>query len=297
MESRFKYFVVGLFLIAFVSLFIVVVLVLYKGFYRVDYKTYLIKTSYSINGLEIGSPVKYKGVPVGKVKKIEVNWEKPSEVLVFVDIDSRLKVDEKIYATLGLQGITGLAYISLEESRKPLPSEKVGEYAVIPFKLSTFQEISDFIPNMLGEIHKLTQDLRNLINSLDVSTFNNVLRTTEKTLKDINRNIDTITQKLSQLSQNLSSLVSRGEKTLAHGEELLEELKNTTQSIGETSAVFKELAEEVRGKLPSLSEKFEKLSLRLEKTLANVNKLINKLSTNLSELFIMERTKPAPVER
>ena len=239
MESRFKYFVVGVFLIFLTTLFIVVVLILYKGFYRVEYKTYLIKTTYSVNGLELGSPVKYKGVNVGKVKRIEINWENPSEIFIFVEIDKRLKMDGKVYATLGLQGITGLAYISLEESEERLPVEMEGKYYVIPFKPSTFQEISDFIPTMLTEMHNLTKDLRAFINSIDTNAINESVRTANKTLKNLNTKVNLLTRKLTKLQEELSSLISKGEDTLGNVDELIMELQETTESAKKHSTSSK----------------------------------------------------------
>ena len=297
MESKFKYFLVGFFLILFVALFVVVVLILYKGFYRVEYKTYLIKTTYSVNGLELGSPVKYKGVSVGKVKSIEVNWENPSEILIFVDIDERLRIDGRVYATLGLQGITGLAYISLEESKEPLPIEKEGEYYVIPFKPSTFQEISDFIPNMLSEVHKLMKDLRKFVNSIDTKAINQAVRIADKTLKNLNTKIDLLAQRIIKLQKDLSSLIVKGEDTLVNVDKLITELQETTKGAQETLYEFKELAKETRSEIPEFTQRFDELSHRLEKVIKDIDKFVKKLNTAPSELLTKERTKPAPVER
>ena len=296
MESKFKYFIVGSFLLIFVALFIVVILVLYKGFYRVEYATYLIKTTYSVNGLELGSPVKYKGVTVGKVKKIEINWENPSEVLIFVDIDKRLQVDRKVYATLGLQGITGLAYISLEESKKPLSIKKERGYVVIPFKPSTFQEISDFIPTMLTEVHNLTKDLRHFINSIDTKALNDTVRAADITLRNLNQKINLLTRRVIKLQEEISLVISDSRKTLSGINAMVKKLEETSESVRETTLEFKELAEETRSRVPQLSKELEELSNKLDKVLKEVDRFVKKLNTTPSELLIREKTEGAPVE-
>ena len=297
MESKFKYFIVGSFLILFVALFIVVVLILYKGFYRVEYKTYLIRTSYSVNGLELGSPVKYKGVNVGKVKLIEINWKNPSEVFILVDIDKRLKVDGKVYATLGLQGITGLAYISLEESKKPLPVRRENGYEVIPFKPSTFQEISDFVPHMLTEIYNLTKDLRSFVNSFDIKSLNETIRTANETFKNLNTNVNLLTRKIIKLQRDLSSLIRKGEYTITDVDKLVKELNETSKELQKTLIEFQRLAQETRRQAPEISSKFEELTESAQKVLKDLDKFVKKLNTTPSELLIREKTKPAPVER
>ena len=297
MESKFKYFVVGSFLLLFTALFVVVVLVLYKGFYRVEYATYLIKTSYSVNGLELGSPVKYKGVNVGKVKHIEINWKNPSEVLILVDIDRRLKVEGKVYATLGLQGITGLAYISLEESKTPLPVKEERGYPVIPFKPSTFQEISDFIPSMLTEVHNLTRDLRKFINTIDPVAINETVKAANVTLHNLNEKLNILTRRVIKLQEEISLLISDARKGFEEIDKLVNSFEEVLEALKDTSAEFKKLAQETRSQIPELSKKLEETSSRMEELMKGINKFVKKLNTAPSELLIRIKTEGAPVEK
>ncbi|WP_461829468.1 MlaD family protein [Aquifex sp.] len=297
MESRFKYFVVGSFLLLFTALFVVVVLILYKGFYKVEYSTYLIKTTYSVNGLELGSPVKYKGVNVGKVKHIEINWENPSEILILVDIDKRLNLEGKVYATLGLQGITGLAYISLEESKTPLPIKEERGYPVIPFKPSTFQEISDFIPSMLTEVHNLTRDLRKFINSIDTIAINETVKAANTTLNNLNEKLNILTRRVIKLQEELSLLISDTRGKLEGIDKLVVSLEDTARTVRDTFVEFKKLAQETRSEIPELSDKLEEVSNRLEELMRDIDKFVKKLNASPSELLIRKKTEGAPVEK
>lgn len=63
-------FKVGLFVIISLSLSIGSVIALGSGKFFVDTQIIETSTKDSVNGLQIGSPVKYRGVPIGEVKSI-----------------------------------------------------------------------------------------------------------------------------------------------------------------------------------------------------------------------------------
>jgi ABC-type transporter Mla subunit MlaD len=113
--TRFK---LGLFTLIAIAAVAAVVMVLGMPRQATDiYHTYFDET---VHGLEIGAPVKFRGVRVGSVKAIDVA---PDRLLVDVslaidrDAADRLDLDHaasKLRARLALQGITGLKLVDLE---------------------------------------------------------------------------------------------------------------------------------------------------------------------------------------
>jgi phospholipid/cholesterol/gamma-HCH transport system substrate-binding protein len=80
-----------------------------------------ISTRETVTGLQPQAPVRYRGVDVGKVASIGFDPKVPGNVLLRLEIDREAPVTGDTFATLSFQGITGLAFIQLDDSGKPAP--------------------------------------------------------------------------------------------------------------------------------------------------------------------------------
>jgi ABC-type transporter Mla subunit MlaD len=84
---------------------------------RVQYRTYFDE---SIHGLDLGAPVEYRGVPVGRVAAIRIAPDRAHvEVVLGIEhpVALALGLDApppSLRAQLGLQGVTGLKYVDLD---------------------------------------------------------------------------------------------------------------------------------------------------------------------------------------
>lgn len=92
----------------------------------------------SVNGLVVGSPVTYLGVPVGRVASVELDTVTPGAVRVGIDItDDDLPIAQGTVARLSGDLLFGTALISLENSNPSAPPilARAGEDApVIPLQ-------------------------------------------------------------------------------------------------------------------------------------------------------------------
>lgn len=169
MANKATYLRVGLMLIGGTAL--VVALVLYLGKDRVrdgiSYESYFRE---SVQGLEIGAPVKFRGVTLGQVSEIglatalylrgqPVNPASRDARLVVVrwkvdprrmggNIDTETAIQRGLRARLASQGITGLAYVELDFVPDPAraPPDKVSwtpESLYIPSVPSTIAQVQD----------------------------------------------------------------------------------------------------------------------------------------------------------
>lgn len=80
----------------------------------------------AVSGLQPQAAVRFRGVTVGKVSAISFDPEVRGNVLVRIAVDVDAPMTRSTYATLGFQGVTGLAFVALDdsgESKEPLVSE------------------------------------------------------------------------------------------------------------------------------------------------------------------------------
>lgn len=185
-----SYFKIGLFVISATILGVIGVVVLGVG--TILQKTVWLETyiDESVQGLDIGSPVKFRGVPIGKVEQIRLtSVEYPtqhsyvlvriglsSDVLAFSRSDEGMagfarEIEKGLRVRLAAQGLTGTAYIEadyLDPARHP-PLEIDWEpmYPYVPSSLSRITQLSDALERILRGME--TVDVERLIQGLENS--------------------------------------------------------------------------------------------------------------------------------
>ena len=73
-------------------------------------------TRSTVNGLGPQADVKYRGPDVGKVVSIKFDPEVSGQIIVRISVDHDTPITGTTYATLGLQGVTGVAYVQLDDT-------------------------------------------------------------------------------------------------------------------------------------------------------------------------------------
>jgi phospholipid/cholesterol/gamma-HCH transport system substrate-binding protein len=114
MESRSHAFFAGLFVILLVSAAIAGALWLGrpKGpkLMPVD-----LLTRHSVVGLKADAPVRFRGVDIGRVESIAFDPRQRGEIRVRIDVDPAAPLTNSTFAKLSYQGITGVAFIQLDD--------------------------------------------------------------------------------------------------------------------------------------------------------------------------------------
>ena len=90
-------------------------------------------STHSVSGLKVDAPVRFRGVDVGRVDSISFDSHQSGEIRVRIAVDPAAPITRSTYAKLSYQGITGVAFIQLDDEKGksrealPLSREKVAQ--------------------------------------------------------------------------------------------------------------------------------------------------------------------------
>lgn len=199
METNVNYTIVGIFVITLISAMVLAVIWLSSGFSLAQYKTYELKMTESVSGLNIDSTVEYNGVNVGSVSSIALDAKNPQMVDVLLNISTTTPITYGTVATLTTRGLTGVSIVSLKDKstdRRPLVREKGQAYPIIQTGPSFFMRID----LALTELSKNLRDVTKSVNIL-LSPDN------QQSIKEVLRNLNEITGNLADNSAKLDKII------------------------------------------------------------------------------------------
>jgi phospholipid/cholesterol/gamma-HCH transport system substrate-binding protein len=243
-------FSVGLFMIVGIILAISVVIWLGVTNYLEKGLLYATYFDESVQGLDKDSPVKYRGVTIGKVHEISVapDGELIQVLLKIENKPSLQRSREKIIAQLKSVGITGLMFIELDTRKAGLPdlSPKINflsDYPVIathPSDISLlFQSLDNVLAAMgavdLNEMfQKIATTLNTINGAINKAQIGEISSQLQNTLNLLNQRLasekwiaimDSTTQaaeRINTFSDTANMAVTRLDRTLLSVEQLVE---------------------------------------------------------------------------
>jgi phospholipid/cholesterol/gamma-HCH transport system substrate-binding protein len=122
-------------------------------------------TRESVTGLQPQAAVRYRGIAVGKVDSSEFDPKARGNVLVSLAINQGTPITQSTYAVLGYQGVTGLAYVQLDDdgSSNDLLDLSAAVTPRIILKPSLLSKLSDQGANILIQVEETTKRLNQLL--------------------------------------------------------------------------------------------------------------------------------------
>jgi phospholipid/cholesterol/gamma-HCH transport system substrate-binding protein len=180
MENKAHAMIAGLFTIAMLA--IAVLAAIWFNRDREVRVPYQIATRLSVPGLNPQAAVRYRGLDVGRVDRIGFDPTSPGQILVDISVKPDTPVTRSTFATLGYQGVTGLAYVQLDDQgsdpvRMGSSKQQLARIELRPSLLDSLQTRGLAI---LGQTEELTKRLSALLDDENQQTiltaFSNVSR-------------------------------------------------------------------------------------------------------------------------
>lgn len=206
-------------------------------------RVYELASSHGVTGLQPQAGVRYKGVLVGRVSSIGLDSEKVGSVLVRLAIDASAPITQSTFATLGFQGITGLAFIQLDDTGESTAMLETSEQkpARIPMRASLLSRLSDQGTGLLIQIDEASHRVNQLLAPQN-----------QKTMMDA---ID----HMGQAAASIDRLAQRADKALAaqtadvnlpqlaqDASATLKSMQASSERLGHTADAMRKSAEDFR---------------------------------------------------
>ncbi|EQA6559632.1 MlaD family protein [Campylobacter upsaliensis] len=295
MENKASYFWVGIFI--FGVFFASLIFMLWLGGYSEEesFEYYEIHTQESVAGLGLKAPVRLLGVEVGSVENISIYTKQNLGVNILIKVKKETPIKEDTFATLQLQGITGLKFIQLQGgsvNSKKLTSDD--GYPVIAFRESFLATIDRQGERIFSLIKTADDKSKRLLSDENLQNIEIMLKNLAQLSENLNANSKALSKNLNEASQNVALMAKEVELSAKN-------LRQTLQNVDESSKAFTLLMQKGTRKIDSYDELRDALLEDLELLkiwLLESNKAIKNLQRSPSDLIFKEtQPKLGPGER
>ncbi len=276
-----KNFLVGLFVSIAIAVLVAFVVWLTGRTGNQEMERYSLMFQKDVSGLAVGGPVKYMGMNIGKVVRMDLVREETSreetirkatsceetipedtvreetireetiKVQVDIEILASTPVDCGTWASLALQGITGVAVVNLATEpgeHRELEAPPGKEFPVIPVRVVGFSALMSSAPEIMAKLNRLLSHAEQILGEDNQATISSTLN-----------HIDTLTGSLAKEHETIAAIPANLNQTITDIRITVTQLRET---IGELKPNIGATAENLKvtsGNLVSLTDRMDTL--------------------------------------
>ena len=199
MENKSHALAAGAFVLGLVAVLIALVVWLTRD--STVRNIYELSTRDAVSGLQPQAMVRYRGIAVGRVSSIDFDPKVKGNVRVRITVDERVPLTTSTFATLSYQGVTGLAFIALDdkgESQVSLVPDNDNPPR-IPLKPSLLAQLQDRGEVIIGRVEEVTKRVNAVLGDDN-----------QKRIADALENISAAAASANQLTKSLDNTVKTG---------------------------------------------------------------------------------------
>ncbi len=243
MENKSHALAAGAFVLAVTALLIALGAWLMRD--TVEQRVFEISSKDGVTGLQPQAGVRYKGVLVGRVTSIGLDPQTRGHVLVRIAVNDAAPVTRTTFASLGFQGVTGLAFVQLDDTAEGSPDliAEDGKPARIPMRPGMISRLTEQGGNLLGQLEQASQRM-NLLLAQD----------NQKQLMVAVTQMGQAAASIGQLAQRTQQMISgqggEGSPSLAQVAEqadaTLKTIQATSERLGNSAVAVRDSANEFR---------------------------------------------------
>jgi phospholipid/cholesterol/gamma-HCH transport system substrate-binding protein len=247
----------------------------------VRFAQYVVTTTSSVSGLKTEAPVRYRGVDVGRVEAIRIEPGVSGRIHIRIGVQEDTPITRSTYAQLGYQGVTGLAYVSLNDdgTSSELLKTGGGEPPRIDLRPSVFDSSLDLV----AAVNELSGRMNDLLS--------------EENRRLVTRVLGGIERASRQTAELAERLQPGAEKLFVEVGALSRKLEERSQAFDRMAASLEEVGVAARSLNDETLPRFNALVERLNRDTRALDRVLNAVGENpQSFVFGAPRGRPGPGE-
>ncbi len=219
----------------------------------------------SANGLSVGSPVRFNGIPVGSVRGLSIDPDDPQYSIAFTQVRADAPVFPSTRAVLEVQGLTGAAYIELSGGDKGednilqkalesgRPAVLIADQSSVTNLLATADKILDRANQAISDIQGFVADSRGPLTQTirNAETFTASLSNNAGAIDEFLKSMSSLSGTFNRVSERLDSTLEAAEELVravdaAKVNQVVDNAERTTRNIADATENLDEIAQNVR---------------------------------------------------
>lgn len=327
MISRSQKIRLGVFVAVAVALLLSILVFILGATWWADQDSYEVRYDISVSGLEVGAPVKYNGVRVGRVERIWIDPDQVSQTVIAISLQKGTPVKENARAVLNVQGITGLRFIELaggtSEAKTIHPGATIEAGTSVVDKLTGQAEALSIKAELLinqmlaltgSENRALVSDVLERVGSLTVTldklllenkqSIDAILQNTGTAAMGLARTLEEVRLVVRESNETIVSLRKRAEAVFDGGrvQALIDDARGAMQDVrarlgqAELGQTFRTLDQLIR-RLDTLAEKVDLVVSRSREDLQSTLRYLSEATENLRDFSRLIREDPSRLLR
>jgi phospholipid/cholesterol/gamma-HCH transport system substrate-binding protein len=286
METRASYVLVGGFVLALVAATFAFVIFLARYSLESGTNTYMVNFTGSVQGLEVGSKVRLRGVPIGTVSSIRISRRDISKIRVLLDVDRGTPIKEDMVASLALEGITGVASVSITggtQDALPLRRKEGEDYPEIPSRPSTLERVLEDLPQIIERLGTISDRMVAILSEENRASVAETLENMRK-----------LTATLAARSDSIDSMLTDANETAAAMRRTAVTVEKAVDNINRRIDPLGNQAQQGLADLRRASQSFVQVADKLDKMVEENRRPISDFSSTglyeLSQFLVEART-------
>ncbi|RCL04089.1 MAG: ABC transporter [Candidatus Tokpelaia sp. JSC189] len=243
----------------------------------------------SVTGLSESSPVLFNGIRIGQVRRLILDDTNPNMVIVKTEVNGATLITRSTEATLGFQGLTGLAFIELKggDLNEPNLLKEAAKYssvARINADPSTFNNLMVTAQDVFSHVNSALMELEGFIKEVrkplmqtvkNSQEFTDILKENKSNVNKAIVDIRNVTDRLNRASKNIDRIFSSNDpdNIIVQMRETFSSIRHITEILNHNIRPIAKNLEQFSGKglrsLESFTSDSRKSIQRIERILVD----------------------------